>query len=76
MYTSILNNISHKGMAISHIAAQSSSLETIKYLHEMGADFELLDDEKQTSVFYAVKRADLSIVKYFVEVLKVNLNHR
>jgi hypothetical protein len=35
----------------------------------------MLDLEQQTPIFYAVKRFDLSIVKFFVEEAKVNINH-
>lgn len=37
--STIINNIAHKGLAISQICCQHSSLETIKYLHELGTDF-------------------------------------
>lgn len=45
-------------------------------MHELGADFEILDDEQQTAIFYAVKRSDLELIKYLVEEIKVDLNHR
>lgn len=36
----------------------------------------MLDDEQQTPIFYAIKRNDLKIIGFLVEVVKININHR
>jgi len=58
-----------------HVAAEQSSLPTIKLLIELGANVECTDKEMQTPLFYAVKRGDLSVVRFLVEEVKVNLDH-
>ena len=45
-------------------------------MEEIGVSYELLDDEEQTAIFYAIKRADLAILRCLVEDMKVNVNHR
>jgi ankyrin repeat protein len=44
------------GLNVSHIAAVHSNIDTLRVLNQMGANFELLDQEEQTALFYAVKR--------------------
>ena len=38
--------------------------------------FEELDKEKQTPIFYAIKRGCMQILKFLVEEIKVNINHQ
>lgn len=66
----------HENLAVTHIAVKSCNLDTIKFLGTIGADFEALDNQKQTAIFYAIKRADMEVLKFLVEQLKVNVNHR
>lgn len=45
-----------------HVAAEKSSLDMLKLLYKLGANFECTDKELQTPIFYAVMRGDLPIV--------------
>ena len=44
-------------------------------MRQLGADFELLDEEEQTPLFYAVKREETGVVRFLVEEVGVNINH-
>lgn len=58
-----------------HVAAEKATLATIKLLIELGADTEVTDKELQTPLFYAVKRGDFDVIRFFVEEVRVNIHH-
>lgn len=64
------------GLYVGHVAVIHSSIDTIKALYDLKVDFELLDQQQQTALFYAVKRFDLEVIKFLVQVVKVNINHK
>lgn len=55
-------------------AAQSGSLEKIKYLLSSGANFRARDAEGSTALHLAALYGQLDVVKYLVEVLKADVN--
>lgn len=71
-----INEYMKNGYCIGHAAAMHSSVETMKFLISLKVNFQSLDEEEQTPLFYAVKRFDLEIIKFLVDSAKVNINHQ
>lgn len=61
-------------MAI-HIACENGDLQMIKLLEKHGCEFEALDYEQMTPIYYAIKSENIEVIEYLLSK-GVNLEHR
>jgi len=66
---------SSKNATALHIACQQGDIKTIKILEEYDCDFEVLDFEHLTPLFYAVFGERFEVIEYLL-TKGVNLNHK
>ncbi|KAL4494067.1 hypothetical protein ABPG72_016023 [Tetrahymena utriculariae] len=59
-----------------HIACELGDIELCRFIDQFGCDWESLDNEEQTPIFYAVTSGNLEVVKFLIEEKKVNHQHK
>ncbi len=57
-----INQLSNNGRTVIHFAAESASIDLLKYLIDKGADISILDDDNNSALYYAVLRKDNQII--------------
>ncbi len=56
----------------SHFACKNGDLEMCRLLDTCGVDWNALDIEMQSPLFYAIESGNLDVIKFLIEEKKLN----